>query len=198
MKKTKLTVIIGVILAMAVINVAAQSETGSAKDRAIAFAQEMKDAGNLAVTLSPCYAPDVKDKAGNASQWGVSLAATYTFQDGLGKFLFTGMRLDYLGNELWAPSVNGGLRADVQIFGHTITPVAYTGVVFPLSSLQDQVGSVGFIAGTGFKAELWHGTLFKKEASLFAGFAAEKWAMQDDTRFSGVIYRGFVGLKVRF
>lgn len=196
--KNKLT-IIGAVLAIAVTNVTAQTnDTDSTKARAIAFAQSMADAGNITLSISPAYAPDVVDKSGKREQWGVGVAATYTFTGELGSHVFTGLRLDYLGGELWAPSISGGLKADVQVFGINFTPFAYTGAVFPLQSLEDQAGSVGAIAGAGLKTDLWKGTVFNYPAVLFAGFGTEKWIMNEDTGFDGVIYRGIVGLKISF
>lgn len=195
MKKLISSILVTVAL-FAVITPALAQETP--KTRFISFTQEAKDAGNVAFTLSPCYAPSLKDKNGKDSHWGAGAALTYTLTGDVGKFTFAGIRLDYLGGELWAPSVNGGLKADVQILGHTFTPVAYSGAVFPLASLQDATGSVGIITGGGVKTEVWQGQLFKHDATLFAGYAAERWNMQDGHQFDGLIHRGFVGLKIKF
>ena len=190
MKKNQLTTTIGAIaLAMAVIN---------CKASVISFAQEMADAGNVTLSVSPAYAPEIKDDNGDKAQWGVGVSATYTLQGAIGQYTFTGVRVDYLGGQLWAPSVTGGLKADVTLFDKVkVTPIAYTGMVFPLSDWKQQAGSVGIIAGGGLKVGLYSTTVAGYPLDVFAGVAYEHWAMQDGS-MPGAVYRGFFGVKFAF
>lgn len=153
--------------------------SGDIKARAITFVQDASEARTLVLAAYPSYAPDLKLANGKSASWGVGAAALYP----VSQFVYTGIRVDYLGGSLWAPSINLGLKADVQIFGLNFTPLAYTGAVVPLSGSGDTDGDFGYIIGGGIKATLWKGTVFGKEASLDVAATAEKWS-----QFDGEVY----------
>lgn len=153
------------------------------KQSFIGFAQGVNTEQNITAALYPSYAPDLINKDGKSDQWGAGIALTYHPKGAVGQYTFTGVRLDYLGSQFWAPSVNGGLKADVQIFGVNFTPIAYTGLVVPLGGAGSENGSLGVIAGGGVKTKLWTGKVFGKDADLSVGVAAEKWS-----NFDGMIY----------
>ncbi len=153
------------------------------KSNVVAFVQGVSAERNLTISIAPSYAPNLINKDGVSDQWGACLALTYHPQGAVGQYTFAGIRLDYLGSEFWAPSINGGLKADVQLFGINFTPLAYTGVSIPLAGAGEDNGDVGIIAGGGVKTTLWNGLLFGKAANLSVFAAAEKWS-----QFDGMIY----------
>lgn len=155
----------------------------SLKSRLLTFEQGVEASSNLTFAVYPSYAPDLVNDDGKSDHWGAGLAALYSFNGELGQHLFTGVRLDWLGSRFWAPSIQGGLKADVQILGHNFVPFAYTGTVVPISGAGDSNGDFGLLIGGGVKTSVWHGKLFGLDSSLALGAAVEKWA-----RFDGQVY----------
>lgn len=181
--KTKI-LIIGAVMLAAVTNLTAQvTLPPEVKTNALEFVQGVSAEKNITVALYPSYAPNLINKDGISDQWGAGLALTYHPQGAVGQYTFAGLRLDYLGSSFWAPSVSGGLKADVQVFGFNITPLAYTGAVVPIGGAGKQNGDWGVIIGGGVKADLWHGKIAGLDAKLSVFAAAEKW-----TQFDGMIY----------
>ena len=153
------------------------------KTNAITFIQGVSAEKNITVALYPSYAPDFINKSGIKDQWGAGLALTYHPQGAVGQYTFAGLRLDYLGGDFYAPSIAGGLKADVQVFGFNITPIAYTGAVIALSGAGNGNGEVGVIVGGGVKADVWNGKIAGLDAKLSIFGAAEKWS-----QFDGMVY----------
>lgn len=151
--------------------------------RIIDFNQGVSGSSNLNVAVYPSYAPDLINADGKSDQWGFGAALTYSFRGDVGRYLFAGLRVDYLGGEFWAPSIAGGLKADVQLFGHNVTPFAYTGAIVPLSGAGSLDGEWGVIYGTGLKTDVWKGKLFGKDARVGIGAAIERW-----DNFDGPVY----------
>ena len=193
MKKHIIAITAAAIALFTVITATAQTNLTNIKTRAIAFEQGVSGASNITLAVYPSYAPDLINKDGKKDQWGFGIAATYTFSGDIGQHLFTGLRLDYLGSEIWVPSINGGLKADVQIFGKNFTPFVYTGVIKPLKTDANVPTDWGMIAGAGVRTDLWRGKLFGMDATLGIGVAAEKWS-----RFDGTVYHGFVPLTIKW
>lgn len=177
----KKLLIIGVAALLATVSTAQDTNppAGSTKDRLLSFVQDTSAAKTLVVAVYPTYAPQLLNARGEKDQWGFGAAALYP----VSQFVYTGIRVDYLASEFWAPSINVGLKADVQVFGLNFTPMAYTGAVVPLSGAGDKNGDWGYIVGGGVKARIWSGELFGKAASLDLAATAEKWS-----QFDGEVY----------
>jgi hypothetical protein len=180
--------VIGAIACFAQTNDASTNSLPDLKTRVISFTQGVSGSSNLNFAVYPSYAPDLINADGESDQFGAGVALTYSFQGDVGQHLFTGLRVDYLGSEFWAPSINGGLKADVQFFGHNFTPFAYTGAVVPLSGAGDLDGEWGLIYGAGVKTDVWRGKLFGKDASMGIGAAVERWDTFGKRNFDGAIY----------
>lgn len=176
-------IIIVAAVALFTVTATAQNITPEVRTNAITFVQGVSAEKNVTVALYPSYAPDLINKDGKNDQWGAGIALTYHPQGAVGQYTFAGIRLDYLGREFYAPSIAGGLKADVQVFGFNLTPIAYTGAVFPLSGAGRENGSVGTIVGGGVKADLWNGKIAGLDAKLSVFAAAEKWS-----QFDGMVY----------
>lgn len=178
----KKLLLIGVAALLATVSLNAQdtnTPTGSTKDRLLSFVQDASSTRSLVLAVYPSYAPDLINADGRKDQWGFGAAALYA----VSQFVYTGLRVDYLAGEFWAPSINVGLKADVQVFGLNFTPMAYTGAVVPLSGAGDKNGDWGYIVGGGVKARIWSGELFGKAASFDLAATAEKWS-----QFDGEVY----------
>lgn len=186
MKKKIIAITAAAAMLLAVITATAQpSVNPEVKDNAIAFVQGVSAEKNITVSLYPSYAPDLINKDGKSDQWGAGIALTYHPNGAVGQYTFAGIRLDYLGSQFYAPSVAGGLKADVQFFGVNVTPFAYTGAIVPLSGAGDQNGDWGTILGAGAKVSVWNGKLLGLDANLAVAVAAEKWS-----QFDGMVYHG--------
>lgn len=171
----------------------AQVDLGTNATQIIAFAQGVSGNSNLTFSVYPSYAPDLINSKGESDQWGAGVALTYSFNGDVGQYLFTGLRLDWLGSELWAPSINGGLKADVQLFGHNFTPFVYTGTVVPLGGAGSLNGEFSMIVGGGVTTRIWSGRVFGKDASLGITAAAEHWG-----NFEGNVYHLAPSFTVHF
>lgn len=186
MKKQLIAITAAALALFTVITAVAQpSVNPEVKDNAIAFVQGVNAEKNITIGISPSYAPDLINANGVKDQWGAMVSLTYHPQGAVGQYTFAGIRLDYLGSKFYAPSIAGGLKADVQIFGVNVTPFAYTGAAVPLSGAGDQNGDWGTIVGGGAKVSAWNGKLLGLNANLSVGVAAEKWS-----QFDGMIYHG--------
>lgn len=192
--KTKLTSITSAaLLLFTIITAVAQDAPADVKTRVIAFEQGVAGASNITLAIYPSYAPNLVNADGKKDQFGFGVSATYTFSGALGQHLFTGLRLDYLQGTFWVPSVNGGVKADVQILGHNFVPFAYTGIIKPLTTGNDSATDFGMIAGAGVMTEIWHGKLLGKPAAFSLGVAAEKWG-----HFDGLVYHIAPALTIKW
>lgn len=117
----------------------------------------------------------------------------YSFEGTVGEHLFAGVRLDYLGHEFWAPSIQGGLKADLKFGSVVVTPFTYTGVIWATSGAGDQNGDGGVLVGGGAKVTIWSGKLLGANAEIGVGAAAEKWS-----NFDGMVYHIAPVLKLKF
>jgi hypothetical protein len=142
------------------------------KQAVFSFVQDVKQAREITVALYPSYSPKLVCN-GEARKWGAGLAALYP----LTQYTYAGLRLDYAGGQFWMPSCTAGLKADVQLFGHTITPFLTGGAIFPLSGAGDRNGQVGAIVGTGITSVIWSSEDKKRFLNFF--YAIEKWTIFD-------------------
>lgn len=148
---------------------------------------------NLTLAVYPSYAPDLINGDGRKDQWGAGAALVYSFEGTVGEHLFAGVRVDYLGHEFWAPSINGGLKADLHFGSITLTPFMYTGVIWATSGAGDQNGDGGVLFGAGAKVTVWRGQLLGANAEVGVGAAVEKWS-----NFAGQVYHIAPVLKLSF
>ena len=187
----KKLILIGAAALLATITFSQDTNTpsGSTKNRLLGFAQDASEAKTLVVAVYPSFAPKLVDADGHKTQWGFGAAALYP----IGQYAYTGFRVDYLAGEFWAPSINVGLKADVQIFGMNFTPMAYTGGVVPLAGAGEKNGDWGYIIGGGVKARVWSGKVFGKTASLDIAATAEKWS-----QFDGEVYHIAPAFKIQW
>jgi hypothetical protein len=156
------------------------------KGSIISFVQGVNTAHAISIAAYPGYAPDLK-VSGVTKAWGFGVAALYP----LGDHAFTGLRFDYLGNSFFAASADVGVKADVQLFGHTFTPFTVAGVLTPLQGAGSDNLAVGAILGAGVTTTFWKSANGKTAINGF--FECEKW-----TIFPGVIYRPGVAVTVSF
>lgn len=195
MKKLN-SLIIGVALMLAaVITCYAQNVPSEVKSEWLGFAQDMKDAGNLTVAISPSYAPDIKTADGKSDAWGAGLSLTYRIPSDTGILghTFAGVQLDYIGSSFLSVGVAGGLKGNFQIKGQNFDIGGYGGAVKAISG-SDTTGW-GLMAGTYVKTTVksWDSFAGIGPAALDVGCAVEKWE-----RFEGQVYRVGVALSVVF
>lgn len=183
--KTKLTALIGIaalMLAMMATVHAQPSVSPEVKSNVVSFVQGVSAEKNITVALYPSYAPNLINKDGKSDQWGAGIALTYHPAGAVGQYTFVGLRADWLGSEIGLASASGGLKADVQIFGFNVTPLAFTSATIPMSGTQED-GNWGVAVGGGVKADLWKGKIAGLDAKLSVFAVAEKWS-----QFDGMIY----------
>lgn len=138
-------------------------------DDILGFAQATSEAKQLTFAAYPGYAPDLTLSDGTKAPWGAGVALLYPV---LSDYTFVGARLDWLGNEFWAPSLNATVKADVQLFGHNFTPFAFGGTIVPLGGAADDNRTFGAIVGTGIYTTIWQPTA---NTSLQIFYAFEHW-----------------------
>lgn len=192
MKKTIL--LIGAIVAMAVINLNAQNISPEVKSSWLSFAQDLKDAGNLTIAVSPSYAPDLKDKDGNSDSWGAGLSLTYRIPaDGILGHTFAGVQLDYIGSQFLSVGVAGGLKGNFQVKGQNFDIGAYAGTVKAVSGSDNS--DWGFMTGSFVKTTVkaWDNVWGIGPGKLDVGCAVEKW-----DRFDGVVIRPGIAFSIVF
>lgn len=180
------TKILTLSAALLVTGIAGAAETNTVSPALISFTQGVSGSSNLTLSVYPSYAPDLINKDGKKDQFGAGAALTYSFAGEVGQYLFAGFRLDFLGSELWAPSIAGGVKADVQVAGHNFTWIGYTGGIVPISGADELDGTWGVIYGTGLKTDLWT----SKSGNLKIGLAAavERWDTLRRRNFDGPVY----------
>ena len=183
---------VALVIGLLLLSMSAQAQvpecvaTNGTKAALIGFAQGVNQVKAVSVGVYPAYAPDLVVN-GEKHVWGVGIAALYP----VSQYSFAGLRLDYLGGQFWMPSCTVGLKADMQILGHNVTPFTIGGAIFPVSDAGDRNGQVGAIVGAGITANIWQSDDSKKSLNLF--YACEKW-----TIFDGVIHRPGVAFSFKF
>jgi len=179
-----------VILVLSAASATAQVEPTLAIDRIESFGKDVSNVHALTIAAYPGYAPDLKVN-GVHKPWGFGIAGLHPIGDLGPAKAFTGLRIDYLGDALFAPSADIGLKMDFPIAGYDVTWFAVTGVIAPLQGAGDQNFTPGAIIGAGATANIWHSADRKSSFNLF--FEAEKW-----TQFTGIIYRPGMAMTWRF
>lgn len=185
---------IGVILAMAAINIPAQNVNPEVKAKWFSVVQSIKDAGNLTIAVSPSYAPEIKDKDGNSDAWGAGLSLSYRIPaDGILGHTFAGAQLDYIGSQFLSVGIAGGLTGNFQIKGQNFDIGAYAGTVKAVSG--SDTTEWGLMSGTFVKTTVksWDSVLGIGPGRLDVGCAVEKW-----DKFNGVVIRPGVAFSIIF
>jgi len=186
MKRTQ----IAVIAAAFALSLSVQAQTWTWSNM-VRFASAASDAKSVTLALSPSYAPDLT-VAGKKAPWGVGAAAVYPVLT-LGPVqTLTGIRLDWLANQFFAPSVSATVQAPLILFNKVeVTPFGIGGAIFPLgqAGATDAVGAI-YGGGLGIKVFSWERGGVKGAVSVGGG--VERW-----TPYPGNIYRvgGAVTLK---
>lgn len=134
---------------------------------------EAQNATNWTVAIAPSYAPGLKDVDGSAKEWGVTAALLYP----LGKYVYAGARVDYIGADFFLPSVGVELKTDIRLFNKVdVTPFAVTGVSYSVSGDADTEGEVGAIYGSGVKVHI----ATVKKVRIGGFFEYERWTTFKD------------------
>ena len=161
------------------------------KTSLISFVQGVSTNHSLILALYPSYAPDLNIDGKN-KPWGAGFAALYPIApDTLGNHVYTGLRFDYLAGQFFAASADVGLKADVQLFGHTFTPFVVGGGLIPLQGGGSGNYELGAIVGGGINTAVWQSANGKLTVNLFAEY--EHW-----TLFNSGIYHGGTALNFKF
>lgn len=182
----KLTITLSLICLAPVFAGPEPTPVPSITDRLKDLTENVEASHQISVLAYPGYAPDLKVN-GTSKPWGMGVALLYP----VGDYAFTGARLDFMGNNWFAPSVNVGLKADIQLFGYKVTPFTMAGAVMPLSGAGSQNTVVGAIVGGGFNALVWQSKDGRASLNIFA--AVEKW-----TQYDGQIYRPGAAFTVKW
>ena len=185
----KLIAVIGLVLAASVINSPAQSGL----DKIIKFGIGSDQAKSITLAVSPCYAPEIVVNGAKAP-WGLSAAALYPVLDVAGVAqAATGVRVDWLANEFWTPSVDVTLQVPFLFLNKLeVTPFGIAGAIFPLGMGNDNGDSAGAIYGGGVGVKVWSWESGGTKGTVNLGAGVEKW-----TPYPGEVYRvgGAVTLK---
>ncbi len=113
---------------------------------------------------------------------GGGVAGLYRVSD----FVYTGLRLDYIGKELWMPSCQVQLQAPFRIMQKVeVIPFVTAGLATPLSGKGADNGSAVGIFGAGLAMKV------SKNVGVF--YEVEEW-----TGFKGNQHRGGVYFKMGF
>lgn len=189
----KLISIVGVAALLAT-DVVAQTNN-DLKTTVIAFEQTTASNRDLTIAAYPSYAPDIVVN-GKKDSFGVGIALLTpasiipALQDNtVAQHAFGGVRFDYLAHQAFASTVAVGMKGDVQLWGHTFTGFATSGVNIPFSGFGVKNGDLGAMAGGGGYTSLWTFT----HGNLGIQLSAEKW-----TQFPGVVFHGGPVLRLTF
>lgn len=148
-----------------------------------------QEATNWIFALAPSYAPGLKDETGQKQELGVTGALLYP----LSKYVYTGMRFDYLAGDFFLPSVGVTLRAPMKRFlGLPVntTPFLVTGASYTVSGASSQDNQVGAIFGAGIHFDLYQ----RKSFGIGVFYEAEKWTQVPDV----TIHHGGLTVKWSF
>ena len=105
------------------------------------------------------------------NEYGAGVGVFYKMSD----FALTGMRLDYVDNELTMPSMNVQLQLPIKAFGKvTVTPFVVSGIATPLSGRGEDNGEVVGIIGSGLAVGI--------TKNLGVVYDLEKWTTFDGTQ----------------
>lgn len=140
-------------------------------------------ASNWTAAFYPSIAPDLKVD-GVSKKFGGGFALFYPVTE----YVRTGVRVDYLGDKLWMPSVDAQLQASVKLLNKVVvTPFVYGGIAAPIGGHDGD--PVQAISGTGMTARLFEW----KNGDICAGYAVEKWS-----GFEGLVHHPGIVLHWRF
>jgi len=104
---------------------------------------------------------------------GGGIAAMYS----LNQYALTGLRMDYVNDELWMPSINVTLQLPIRVANKlTVSPFVISGLATPLGEREEDNGEAVGIFGGGLAVQV------KKNFGLV--YDSEIW-----TGFSGVQHR---------
>jgi hypothetical protein len=174
----KLLALIGLAMLVSITSINA-STNGWLVD-IIEFLPAADQARSMSFVVAPSYAPEIVGSDGNNSPWGLTAAALYPVLD-LGPIRsMAGVRLDYLADQFWTPSVSVQIGTTARLFGGMeVTPFVTSGAIFPLSQGNDNGDNIGAIIGSGISTKV-----FKwNKGCISLGYSCEKW-----TPYPGLIH----------
>lgn len=109
----------------------------------------------------------------DVNSYGAGIGAFYKISD----YALTGMRLDYVADELAMPSINAQLQIPIRAFNKvTVTPFVVSGLATPLGGRGEDNGQVVGIIGSGLAVGV--------TKNLGVVYDVEKW-----TSFNGLQHR---------
>lgn len=118
-------------------------------------------------------APYIIYVSDDIDSYGGGIAAMYS----LNQYALTGLRMDYVNDELWMPSINVTLQLPIKVANKiTVAPFAISGLATPLGGRGDDNGDAVGIFGAGLAVQV------SKKVGLV--YDAEQW-----TSFSGTQHR---------
>lgn len=114
--------------------------------------------------VSP-YAIYVDD---DVNSMGGGIAAMYS----LNEYALTGLRMDYVNEELWMPSINVTLQLPIKVAGKvTVAPFAISGLATPLDGRGDDNGEAVAIVGAGLAVQVSKSIGLVYDAEMWTGFS---------------------------
>lgn len=103
----------------------------------------------------------------DVNQLGGGVAVMYS----LSQYALTGLRMDYVHDELWMPSVNLTLQLPIKLANKvTVSPFAITGLATPLGGRGDDNGEAVAIVGGGVAAQITKKFGLVYDAEMWTGF----------------------------
>lgn len=154
----------------------------------IRFDENAQAATNWVFSLSPLYAPNLRDRSGTLRHWGGGVSALYPAS----QYAYVGFSVDYIGDDFFVGSVGATLKVDLKLFSKIrLTPLITTKVSYVLSDDGKLGGEPIGVAWTGFTTTFWRSENGK--ISVGGLFVIEKWS-----NFDGPVYRPGITLNAKF
>jgi hypothetical protein len=149
-------------------SIVALAVTANATDW-IGFAQNVGNSKQLTAAIYPSYSPGLVLDNGKKSEWGAGLALMYPLGT---DHVMAGVRMDWIADAFWTPSVTISPNAQFQVLGQNFTAFAIAGAIIPLDGAGSENGEVGATIGAGVYTTIWK----PSEATSLQLFAAwERW-----------------------
>lgn len=188
MKQFLLTIGLAAFLPLALPTTTHAQASDVAFSNIVAFLDASSQAKELTLAIAPSYAPDLMVD-GKKAPWGLSVAAMYPVLTAGILTGETGVRMDWLADNLFAPELNVQFQTTMRWFDTVdVTPFVVTGAIFPFGQAGAD-DTVGAIVGGGIGVRLFT----YKSMTVSAGYEVERW-----TCFPGLIHHVGGALTIRF
>jgi len=104
----------------------------------------------------------------DVNSFGGGIAAMYS----LNQYALTGLRMDYVNDELWMPSINVTLQLPIKVANKvTVAPFAISGLATPLGGRGDDNGDAVGIFGAGLAVQVSKKVGLVYDSELWTGFS---------------------------